>query len=108
MITLTAAAAKQIRYSATKGKMENLALRLAATRNPDNSLNYAMGFDDVPNKNDYRFNSEGIELVVSESSIDLLRGTVIDYVEIEPEKYNFIFLNPNDPNYKPTREGDNP
>lgn len=101
MITLTVEAANQIRHSAVKGKMENLALRLAATRNPDNSLHYAMGFDDVPSEKDHRFSSEGIDLVVSETSVELLRGTVVDYVEIEPGKYQFIFLNPNDPNYKP-------
>lgn len=115
MITLTAEAAKQIRHSAVKGKMENLALRLAATREPDNSLHYAMGFDDVPNEKDHRFSSEGVELVVSETSVELLRGAVVDYVEIEPGKHQFIFLNPNDPNYKPPNKdhskdagGDNP
>ena len=107
MITLTPDAAKQIHYSAVQGKMEGMPLRVAATQNPDKSLHYAMGFDDVPNENDHRFKSQDIDIVVSESSIELLRGTTVDYVELEPGKLHFIFLNPNDPNYKKSPEDDN-
>jgi iron-sulfur cluster assembly protein len=31
----------------------------------------------------------------------LLNGTTIDFVEIEPGKHHFIFMNPNDANYTP-------
>lgn len=107
MISLTADAARQIRYSAKQGKMEGMPLRLAVTRNPDKSLHYAMGFDDVPNDEDHRFSSQGIDIVVSKSSIDLLTGTTVDYVELEPGKFHFIFLNPNDPNFtKPPEDDD--
>jgi len=41
------------------------------------------------------------EIVVADTSMPLLTGTVIDYVEIEPGRHEFIFLNPNDPNYQP-------
>ena len=34
-------------------------------------------------------------------SLDLLSDTVLDYVQMDDGKYEFIFLNPNDPNYKP-------
>jgi iron-sulfur cluster assembly protein len=34
-------------------------------------------------------------------SLDLLTDTVLDYVQMDDGKYEFIFLNPNDPNYKP-------
>lgn len=98
MITVTPAAAKQIRHSAAQGKMEDLPLRLAVTQNPDKSLHYAMGFDDVPNENDHKVSSQGIDIVVSESSIELLRGTTVDYVELDPGEMHFIFINPNDPN----------
>ncbi len=105
MITLTTEAAKQIQYSAIQGKMEGIPLRIAVTRKPDNSLHYAMGFDDVPSDSDSdsdsRVNSEGIDIVVSGQSAELIKGTVVDYVELEPGKFHFIFLNPNDPNYQP-------
>jgi len=39
--------------------------------------------------------------VVGAVSNPLLRGTIIDYVELDPGKFEIIFVNPNDPNYKP-------
>ncbi len=47
MITITQAAARQIRRSADSGNMEELALRIAASRNPDGSIGYQMGFDEI-------------------------------------------------------------
>ena len=98
MITLTPEAAKQIRLSAKESNLEGLPLRLAATRNPDGSLHYGMGFDDVKEM-DTTYTSEGVDIIVSEVSRDLLNGMTVNYVELEPGKYQFIFENPNDPNY---------
>jgi iron-sulfur cluster assembly protein len=103
MITVTPAAAKQIKLSAEQGKTEGMALRIAASRNSDNSIHYGMGFDESK-EDDISVTSEDIEIVISQSSADLLKDTTIDFVELEPEKYQFIFLNPNDPNYKPPQE----
>ena len=47
------------------------------------------------------FNFDGVDLVVSSGSKDLTDGMTIDYVELEPGKPEFIFLNPNDPSYVP-------
>jgi iron-sulfur cluster assembly protein len=101
MITLTPAAAMQIRASAEQGDMQGLAMRIAAKRNPDGSLHYAMGFDDTRLEGDMHIDADGIEIVVSEHSQDLLEGMTVDYVEIEPDTFQFIFLNPNDANYTP-------
>jgi iron-sulfur cluster assembly protein len=102
MISITPAAADQIRTSATQGEMEGLAMRIAAKRNPDGSIHYGMGFDDNQLEDDTTITSEGVKLVISESSQMLLNGTTLDYVEIEPDTFQFIFMNPNDANYKPT------
>ena len=101
MITVTPAAAEQIRLSAKQGKMDGLPMRIAATRNPDGSLHYGMGFDDNRLQGDFHLSSEGIDLVVSGSSMLLLNGMTLDYVEIEPGTFQFIFMNPNDPNFTP-------
>ena len=45
--------------------------------------------------------AEGIDVVISETSQELVSGMTVDYVEIEPDIYQFIFLNPNDANYSP-------
>ena len=101
MITVTPAAAEQIRLSAKQCKMDGLPMRIAATRNPDGSLHYGMGFDDNRLQGDFHLSSEGIDLVVSGSSMLLLSGMTLDYVEIEPGTFQFIFMNPNDPNFTP-------
>ena len=103
MITLTAEAAKQVRQSAKESNLEGLPLRIAATRNEDGSIHYGMGFDDVKEE-DTSYTSEGVDVVVSIASKDLLEGTTVDYVELEPGKPQFIFMNPNDPNYTPPAE----
>jgi iron-sulfur cluster assembly protein len=96
MITLTPEAAQQIRDSARLGNMQGMPLRVAVTRLDNGRFHYALGFDDTSRQGDNRFTSEGIEIVVAPTSMELLTGTVIDYVDIEGRK-EIIFINPNDP-----------
>jgi len=103
MITLTAEAAKQIRHSAKESNLQGLPLRLAGTRNEDGSIHYGMGFDDVK-EDDTTYTSEGVDLVVSATSKDLLIGMTVDFVELEPGKPQFIFMNPNDKSHTPPTE----
>jgi iron-sulfur cluster assembly accessory protein len=99
MITVTPSAAGQIRLSADQGGTQGMPLRVAVTRMPNGDFHYAMGFDDRHHEGDKTFQSEGIDIVVAPPSLDLLSGTVIDYVEVEGKK-EIIFINPNDPNHK--------
>lgn len=103
MITVSPAAAEQIRKSAEETDSEDMCLRVAARVTPDEALDYGMGFDE-PREDDLRNTSEGIDIVVAPSSADLLHGTHIDYVQLETGEYNFIFQNPNDPAQKPPKE----
>ena len=99
MIKLTRQAAEQIIESAEQGKMQEIPLRLAIKKQDDGSFHYAMGFDEQRLPGDIFVNIENISLVVSAISKDLAEGMTIDYVELEPGKSEFIFLNPNDPTY---------
>ena len=63
MITITPAAAKQIKQSAKQSNAEGLPLRLAAKYNEDGSIHYGMGFDDRGLDEDVQLKSEGIEIV---------------------------------------------
>jgi len=101
MITVTPEAAKQMFTAAKQNNAEGLPLRIAVQRREDGSFQYGMGFEDNRRENDLLFSSAGIEVVVSPISLELLKGTVVDFVEFEPGQYQFIFLNPNDPNYQP-------
>lgn len=103
MITVTEEAVKQIKLSAKQGKAEGMPLRIAATRNEDDSIHYGMGFDDSK-EDDISITSGEVEIVVSPVSAGLLENTVLDFVELEPGKQQFIFMNPNDPGYTPPQE----
>ena len=103
MISLTTAAVKQIRQSAKESNLEGLPLRIAATKNEDGSLHYGMGFDDVK-ETDITHTTDGVDIIVSTESNELVDGMTIDYVEIEPGKPQFIFKNPKDANYHPPSE----
>ena len=101
MFTVTPAAAEQIRESAKQGQMEGMPLRVAVRKDTDGSLQYAMGFADAQTDEDLSCDSEGITVVIAPSSYELLKGTTLDYVEMEQGQKNFIFINPNDPDYVP-------
>jgi len=104
MIKLTDAAVKQIILSAEQGEMQGIPLRVAIKEQDDGSFHYAMGFDEQRLPGDIFVNIDDINLVVSETSKDLAEGMTIDYVELEAGKQEFIFLNPNDPTYRPPRK----
>ncbi len=103
-VSITETAAEIIKKAALESQTDNLPLRVAVTKKDDGSFHYGMGFDDVGNaeSEDKLFHSNGVDIVVAETSIELLKGTVIDYIELEPKQFHFVFLNPNDPNYVPS------
>lgn len=105
MITVTPSAASQIQYSAKESGIHEAVLRIAIKRLDDGSFHYAIGFDDAISETDLRFEAEGVQLVIAESSKVFAQGMTIDYVELDDGDKNFIFLNPNDSNYSPPSRG---
>ena len=103
MITISQAAARQCRRTADSSHMEELALRSAASRNPDGSIGYRMGFDEI-GSDDVIVNARGVDVVLRKDDKALLNGMTLDFVELEPGDFQFIFLNPNDPSYQPPSE----
>ncbi len=101
-ITVTEAAAKQIGEAAKQGDMQGMALRIAAKRKQDGSIDYAMGFD-AAKQDDGRVEVSGIDIVVAPTSSELVDGMTLDFVELESGATEFIFLNPNDPHYIPPK-----
>jgi len=100
MITLTRAAAKEIKSHAHQGDMEELGLRLAASRGEDGGLHYRMGFDEIT-LSYLVVSSSGVDVIIAQNDKPLLNGVVLDYVEMSPGEFQFIFMNPNDPHYVP-------
>jgi len=103
MFSVTTNAAEQVRSAAKQGGTEGLSLRLAAHRKPDGSVDYRIGFDDATEE-DIHVSCEGVDIVMAPEYVPLLDKAVMDFVEIEPGQFHFIFLNPKDANYSPPSE----
>ncbi len=91
MFTLTSAAARQIQQAATDSGANDMALRIAAKPESDGSVQYGMGFDDATD-NDMKLVLEGVAVLIAAQHQDLLDDTVLDFVELEPGEFNFIFV----------------
>jgi iron-sulfur cluster assembly protein len=100
MITVTPQAAEQIARSAQQAGAGSACLRLAARLDAKGVVEYGMGFDDKA-EGDMKVDANGVTILISPGSIELLTGATLDYVEINPGEWRFIFINPNDPSHKP-------
>lgn len=103
IITFSATAIAQIKTSLEESEHGKMALRIAASMDTDETVNYGMGFDETK-EDDVQFTFEDVNFLVSPDCVELLNGAHVDYVEIEEEQHHFIFLNPNDPNYKAPKD----
>lgn len=97
MFHLTPAAAEQIMQAAATHNATDspLCLRVAA-KLEDGEIAYGMGFDEE-RENDAILEVEGITLLIAPPSQPLLAGATLDFVELRPGEFQFIFINPNDP-----------
>ena len=76
-------------------------LRIAAKRRPDGSIDYAMGLDEADDT-DIVLEQFSVEVLIGVTSLDLLAGALLDFVQLETAgPKEFIFLNPNDPQFVP-------
>jgi iron-sulfur cluster assembly protein len=98
MFTITEAAAEQILHAAEAQPGEDVLpmLRLAAKVDEDGEISYGMGFDDE-RENDVKLESHGLTILIAPRSQELLAGATLDFIELQPGEYQFVFLNPNEP-----------
>ena len=90
MLSLTSSAAAQIRQAAAGAGGAEWALRVAAKRENDGSITFGMGFDE-PREGDMPLQVLGVNLLIAPPSQPMLDDIVLDYVELEPGQFNFIF-----------------
>ena len=108
LLRITEQAADQIRVSIEVGSMQGMALRVTDQRCEDGTIDYAMGFDEAGN-NDTRSQQHGIEILIAPTSTELLSGAILDFdIPEDEEEPQFIFLNPNDPNFIPPEASPEP
>lgn len=96
MISVTPAAVKQIHNAAVDSAADGMSLRVAAHYDEvAGEMQYGIGFDD-PRDDDERVNMLGLTILISPLSREAVMDLTIDYVEIKPGDFRFIFLHPND------------
>ena len=101
---ITNDAVEQISKASKQAKAKDWPLRIAVNVDKSGKFNYLMGFDQS-REEDLRLKIKSIEIVISPDSMIYLKNCKLDFVEIEKENFQFIFLNPNDPNYTSPNEG---
>jgi iron-sulfur cluster assembly protein len=89
---VSSAAAEQIR-NAAEAQDDNPTLRVAAKIDEDGQLVYGMGFDEE-RENDIVIECEGVTLLVAPRSQELLDEATLDFVELRPGEFQFVFINP--------------
>ena len=104
MFTLTPEAAAQIRAAAARSGAAEAALRVAARRETDGSIVYGMGFDEQ-REGDMPLEVESIQLLIAPPSQALLQATRLDFVELVPGQFGFIFIAGEAVPDKPPRRG---
>lgn len=90
MIVVTPGAARQIRLSAGVPGDAPVTLRVAARPSATGGIEFGMGFDEA-RSGDVELEVEGITLLVAPPSRDLLDEAVLDYLEVEPGEFRFVF-----------------
>src|SRR3954453_4730055 len=80
-VVVTASAAKRIAWLMQQESTPNLKLRIAVSGGGCSGFQYGFTFDDAVNADDRVFTREGATVVIDETSLELLGGAEIDFVE---------------------------
>ena len=79
IVTITNAAALQIKDMMKNNEEEGAYLRVAVHGGGCSGLSYGMGFTHEVEEGDVQFSQHDINIVVDTDSVGVLRGTIIDY-----------------------------
>ncbi len=96
MISITPAAASRIREQGAGGGDGPVHLRVAARLDEGGAIEFGMGFDE-PRAGDVQEACEGVVLLVAPASRELLEDVILDFLEVEPGEYRFVFARANEP-----------
>jgi iron-sulfur cluster insertion protein len=93
-IVLTDNAARRIAMLKAQENAGNAFLRIAVSGGGCSGFQYGLSFDDQRNEDDYVFEQDGVGIIVDETSLDLLNGAEVDFVE-DLMGASFQIRNPN-------------
>lgn len=94
MIQLSPSAAAEVKRLRSKRQESELRLRLGVQSSGCSGLSYAMDLDHQLQAGDRVYESDGIQIVIDDASLNYLEGLVIDYSE-DLMGGGFRFHNPN-------------
>jgi iron-sulfur cluster insertion protein len=93
-LSMTESAAARVRTLIAQDGKPNLMLRLTVSGGGCAGFQYGFDLDAAVNDDDTVADFHGVRLVVDEASLDLLQGSVVDYVE-DLMGAAFVVKNPN-------------
>ncbi|MEK9671243.1 MAG: iron-sulfur cluster insertion protein ErpA [Rhodospirillaceae bacterium] len=93
-ILISESAAKRIGELRQQDGNTNLMLRIAVTAGGCSGFSYGFDLDDTVKDDDLKFERDGITVVVDETSLELLKGSELDYRQDLIGSY-FQMSNPN-------------
>src|SRR5271155_1684116 len=93
-ITVTESAARRIALLKEQEQAEGAFLRIAVSGGGCSGFQYGLSFDNQRNPDDSEFARDGVAVVVDDTSLDLLNGSEIDFVE-DLMGASFQIKNPN-------------
>jgi iron-sulfur cluster assembly protein len=91
LFDITPAAAAELLAAAERSDAAGMALRIAAQARSDGDIEYGMGFDDE-REHDETVVCNGLTVLLGRHSRPFLAATTLDYVEVEPGRFDFVFL----------------
>ena len=92
-------AAKQINVASESSESSEWPLRISLNVDDKGKFNYLMGFDQSKEE-DLQLKINGINILIDPNSMINLKNTKLDFVAIDGKDKQFIFINPNDPEYR--------
>jgi len=93
-VTLSASAVKRLKELKAQENLPQAFLRLAVSGGGCSGFQYGFSFDEALQPDDRTFERDGVTLVVYETSLDLVKGAEVDFVE-DMMGASFQVKNPN-------------
>ncbi|MGE0255704.1 MAG: iron-sulfur cluster insertion protein ErpA [Alphaproteobacteria bacterium] len=80
-VSLSPSAVTRLRELLAAEGRDDLMLRIAVNGGGCSGFTYSFSFDDAVNSDDRTYAQDGLTVVVDEASLDLVGGSVVNYVE---------------------------
>src|SRR6266478_36611 len=93
-VVITDSAVRRIAVLRGQEAAEGAFLRIAVSGGGCSGFQYGLSFDDQQNPDDFLFERDGVGVIVDDTSLDLLNGAEIDFVE-DLMGASFQIRNPN-------------